>query len=359
VESLAFPSITEVLAASGRPLPPGTVLGRSRGGHDVVGYRFGAGSTRVSLIAGCHADEPVGPMLLASLVRYLACAPAHADVLTGYEWWIVPHINPDGAERNRAWAGTAPGDTTDAAPDAYDFISYLEHVVREKPGDDIEFGFPRDAADTAARPEPRAVADWWRSVIGPFALHVSLHGMATGAGPWYLIDAAWADRCDSIVESCRADASRLGYRLHDVQRHGEKGFTRIARGFCTRPDSESMRRFFEERGESATAALFRPSSMETVRAMGGDALTLVSEVPLFTLPGVGETIDPVDPVAQQWRDWIVEWQAGVRHRPDERRDAVREKAARAGLRAVPVRDQLELQWGFIRSGVGRVSTGAG
>ncbi|NIR44032.1 MAG: hypothetical protein GWN99_13410, partial [Gemmatimonadetes bacterium] len=56
-----------------------------------------------------------------------------------YEWWIVPHINPDGAERNRAWQHE------DA--DAYDLGAYLSYAVRELPGDDIEFGFPRDAGD--------------------------------------------------------------------------------------------------------------------------------------------------------------------------------------------------------------------
>ena len=38
------------------------------------------------------------------------------------------------------------------------FPLYLRNVVRERPGDDVEFGFPRGDDDTAARPENRAVA---------------------------------------------------------------------------------------------------------------------------------------------------------------------------------------------------------
>ena len=52
-------------------------------------------------------------------------------------------------------------------------------------GDDIEFGFPRDVDDDGARPENRAAYDWWRSAGGPFAVHVTLHGMGIAAGPWY------------------------------------------------------------------------------------------------------------------------------------------------------------------------------
>ncbi len=61
---------------------------------------------------------------------------------------MVPHINPDGEERNRAWQ------TGDAS--AYKLSSYLARTVREPPGDDIEFGFPRDEDDTGARPESTA-----------------------------------------------------------------------------------------------------------------------------------------------------------------------------------------------------------
>ena len=48
-----------------------------------------------------------------------------------------------------------------------------------------------------------------------------------------------------------------------------------------------MAAYFEDRADDDTAAKFRPSSMETIRSFGGDPLTLVSEVPLFVLPGVG------------------------------------------------------------------------
>jgi hypothetical protein len=317
-------------------------LGRSREGRPILGYRLGRGALKVSLIAGCHADEPVGPRLLEHVVSYLATVDASDALLTRYQWWVVPHVNPDGAARNAAW--------THGAADAFDLSAYLRHVVREPPGDDVEFGFPRGEADRGARPENRALYEWWRTDPAPFALHASLHGMAFAGGPWFLIDRAWMSRCDILKTRCRNAAAGLGYRLHDVERYGEKGFTRIERGFCTRPDSEAMARFFVDRGDAATAKAFRPSSMETIRSLGGDALTLVSEVPLFITPDVGETITPADPVAERWRARVDDWRTRVADDPD----GVAAEVDASDARTVPVSDQVRLQWEMIRGGLAQV-----
>ena len=326
----------------------GTVIGRSRERRPVRAFRLGQGPVAVSLIGGCHADEPVGPRFLRHLAGYLGELPATDSLLTAYQWWIVPHVNPDGEARNRAWYGDDD--------ETYDLPTYLSHVVRELPGDDIEFGFPRGADDHGARPENRALYDWWRSEKSVrLALHVTLHGMAFAAGPWFLIEPAWRDRCELFKARCREAVRRLGYALHDVERRGEKGFVRLERGFTTRPDSGAMRRFFMEAGDQATAQLFRPSSMETMRSLGGDPLTLVSEMPLFLTPGVGETLGPPDPVAVEWKGRLAEYRVRLGESPTaEALRSVRLEADAAGLRPMPVRDQMELQWVLIVAGLEQV-----
>ncbi len=164
------------------------------------------------------------------------------------------------------------------------------------------------------------------------------------------------------MELCSERTRALGYALHDVERRGEKGFFRIARGFCTRPDSRYMREHFLSLGDTETAARFRPSSMETIRAEGGDPLTLVSEMPLFITPGVGEEIGPPDPAALAWRERLEGW----RHRLLEAAGTAREmeaastaqeieaEAREAGLRPMPVDDQMRLQWAMIVSGLEQV-----
>ena len=205
-------------------------------------------------------------------------------------------------------------------------------------------------------PENRAVYDLWQEAGGPFHLHVSLHGMAVGAGPWFLLEEAWDGRLSGLQARCRERTRELGYRLHDVERHGEKDFRRLGPGFCTRPDSEAMRRHFLGRGDAETAGLFRPSSMEAVRSLGGDPLTLVSEMPLFLLPGVGEDLGPPDPAAVEWKTRIEDWRARlVGGRAAGARAAVAEEMGGAGLVAMPVRDQMILQWTLVAAGMAAVS----
>ncbi len=243
-------------------------------------------------------------------------------------------------------------------------MAYLAFAVRELPGNDVEFGFPRDPTDTEARPENRAIHAWWREEVRPFDLHVSLHGMAFGAGPWFLMEAAWRWRTEVLRARCLEAVRTRGYEPHDVERRGEKGFERLGRGFCTRPDSRAMRAHFVASGDPETAERFRPSSMEAARGLGGDPLTLVSEMPLFLTPGVGEELGPPDPAAERWRERVLRWQValrghGDRERPAEALDAsaarrVRDEAAAAGLRPMPVRAQMALQWALIVAGVEQV-----
>ena len=330
-----------ILACPRPPATMGTIVGRSREGREIRALKIGVGARRVSLLAGCHADEPVGPRLLRRLSHYLFGLAADDPLLVNYQWWIVPHMNPDGAVRNERWQ---PSSAT-----TYDLADYLLHSVRELPGDDIEFGFPIDPDDADARPENRAVYAWWRSAAGPFDLHVSLHGMAFGAGPWFLIEEAWKDRVTRLKRRCLQRVAEMGYVPHDIDRRGEKGFFRLDRGFCTRPDSRYMRAHFLELGDVRTANEFRPSSMETIRGLGGDPLTLVSEMPLFITPGVGETLGPPDPVAELWKERIAGWRADLQAgaSPADLLD----EAAAAGVAPMPVNDQMKLQWTLVVAGL--------
>jgi hypothetical protein len=336
---LAVP-VEDVLAGSAPVSVPGREIGRSREGRAIVGHVLGTGPRRVSLIGGCHSDEPVGPAMLRRLAAWLAARPADDPLLAGATWYVVPHVNPDGEARNEAWSETTlPAvDHRGEEDRVYDLSLYLRHVMREKPGDDMEFGFPRGEGDAGARPENRAVASFLAEGA-PFDLHGSFHSIAFATGPWFLLEPAWVERSAELRRSLHERVRSMGYRVFDVDRGGEKGFRRIEEGFSTRPDSVSMIRYFEERGDAATAALFRPSSMELVRSLGGDPFTFVSEMPLFLRPlEEGESGRPDDP---RFRAWLARVQAA--------RDAEEVKAERerAGVRGMPLRDQMRLQLAFL------------
>ena len=325
----------------------------------------------------------MGPRFLRRLVGRLS-GPGGDELRRRATWFVIPHLNPDGAAANAAWQP--------AGAERYDFADWLCHRVRELPGDDIEFGFPRGEDDADARPENRAAWEFWRGAA-PFDLHVSLHGMSVAAGPYFLVERSWWPRFEEMARGLAREVRRAGYELHDVEREGEKGFHRLARGFCSRPDSRAMRQHFLDLGDQETAARFRPSSMEAVRALGGDTLTLVTEMPLFITPGVGAELGPPDPVLVRWRERIAEWEGRVRGVGRSRgageggggdavavgepgggdggeaaatgepgggggseavareMEAVRGEAGGAGLRAMPVPDQMRFQWAFIRAGL--------
>ena len=338
--------IEDILAAAA-PRADLEEIGRSREGRPIGAWRGGRGPLSVSLVAGCHADEPVGPATLRRLAGWLATLPEHDPAVTELRWSIIPHANPDGAAANAVWATHTleVADHRGAADRGFDLATYSASVVREAPGDDIEFGFPRSAGDREARPENQAIAGFL-AAGAPYAVHGSFHGMAFAPGPWFLLEAGWADRTTAMRERLRTRVQEMCYLLFDPDRGGEKGFSRIDEGFTTRPDSGAMRRHFLDRGDPETAALFRPSSMEHVRSLGGDALTFVSEMPLFLLPSPGAPPGFPDPASGTegrvaFHRWLANLLAGR-----SAAEATR-AAAHHGIRPMPIRDQARLQLEYL------------
>jgi hypothetical protein len=264
-------------ACTNHPLASWHELGTSEEGRPIDGVILGDGPVSVSLIAGNHADEPVGPETLRTLVEAgVQEGSPLAPWLDRVQFILVPHTNPDGEAHNRPWIAEWPS-----------LEAYLQHVERELPGRDLEFGFPD------MRIENRLVADFLRA-HGPFALHMSLHGMAASEGAMLLINRPWTFRTQPLRDGFREAVHSMGLRMHDHNRKGEKGFFYIEPGFTTTPRGDAMRTFFRAQDDDAMAQRFHQSSMEFVMSCGGDPLCLVTELPLFLVrnddptPGVPE-----------------------------------------------------------------------
>ncbi len=241
-------------------------LGKSEEGRPIDAVVLGRGERTVSLIAGAHADEPVGPETLRHFILGALAQPQQfAELFEAFRFAIVPHINPDGEARNQPWIRQWPAVT-----------AYLQHAFRELPGRDLEFGFPD------MRPENRLVSAFLKQHT-PIDLHLSLHGMGFSEGAMLLIERHWIDRTMELRFHFAEYAKALGLRLHDHDRGGEKGFLYIAPGFSTTPQGRAMQAYFRRRGDEKTAAKFHLSSMEWVRQVGGDPLCLVTELPLFII----------------------------------------------------------------------------
>lgn len=263
-----------------------SVIGRSEEGRPIAGVRLGVGPRAVSLVAGAHADEPVGPETLRTLVLeglaardWGAEAGGLEDLLQRFTFRIVPHVNPDGEAANRAWIERWDPDDREGTLEAY-----LRHRRREPPGRDIEFGYPN------LRPE-NAAASAFLFGDGPVVLHASLHGMGFSEGALLLVETGWIDTeaVRPLREAFAGAAAEAGLPFHDHDRDGEKGFHYHGPGFWTTPTGTAMRAHFEAAGDPDTAAGFHNASMEQAAEAGTDAslgrppLCVVTELPLFHL----------------------------------------------------------------------------
>ena len=267
-------------------------IGHSEEGRPLYGAILGNGPRTVSLLAGAHSDEPVGPETLRTLiVEGLRQRDKLSALFRRYRFLIVPHINPDGEARNQPWIRRWP-----------DLEAYLQHAFREKPGRDVEFGYPE------MRVENQQISALLRR-FAPYALHLSLHGMAFAEGAFLLIERHWIERTEKLRGEFAGYARQLNLSLHDHDRRGEKGFLYLGAGFTTTPEGQAMQRYFRDAGDEATAALFHLSSMEYVRTLGGDPLCLVTELPLFDIRGsVGGAAPGVPAAYLAWKTLLPELQ---------------------------------------------------
>ena len=217
------------------------------------------------------------------LRRFVTSVLNHPDecgaLLDAFRFFVIPHTNPDGAFRNRTWR-QAWGD--DARGDCHGVFA---SCATGAPGAGRGVWF----SGYAPRRTGRSHA--WLGQHGPFVLHGSLHGMGISAGALLLIEKNWGYRAALLQERFRQAAQAEDLPLYDRNRQGEKGFFYLGPGFWTTPEGSAMRAFFEARSDKETAALFRSSSMEYVRSLGGDPLCYVTELPLFLVgdmpPGRG------------------------------------------------------------------------
>ena len=169
--------------------------------------------------------------------------------------------------------------------------------------------------------------------------HASLHSMATAEGAWFLIGREFISSTGPLREILANHAGNLGFPLHDMERHGDKGFTRIAPGFCTTPQSDAMREHFLAQGDRQTAEHFKLNSMEFVQRLGGNPLVMVSEMPLFLI----DAALPPAPGGTAYNKLREELPAAMEALRTGDESPARKLIARYHVRTVDLRAHVELQ----------------
>ncbi len=251
------------------------IIGASEKGEPIYGFDLGSGPVTVSLVAGAHADEPVGPNTLYRLILEIYQNPERFKaIFSRFRFLVIPHVNPDGDAANASWITRWP-----------DPVPFFSGMKRELPGRDIEFGYPE------MRPENRAATGFWERE-GPADLHFSLHGMQFSEGYLLLINDEWEKRTRTWRKQFDKAMRAEGLAPHDHDRGGDKGFNYMGPGFTSTPKGKTMRDFFLSRNDAGTAAKFHMSSMEYHIGQNPETVCMVTEFPLYVIRTSPQTGTP-------------------------------------------------------------------
>ncbi|MGV9456929.1 M14 family zinc carboxypeptidase [Streptomyces sp. NPDC003635] len=141
-------------------------VGTSRAGTPLWLLSVGHGSRHALVVAGPHANEPVGGATALRLAEHALADPRrheHADAT----WNLLLCLDPDGLRRNEGWL-----------QGPYTLGSYFRNFFR--PGFLEQPEWLPDGAESAALPETRALLAL-QDELRPF-LQCSLHGVDVGGG---------------------------------------------------------------------------------------------------------------------------------------------------------------------------------
>ena len=106
--------------------------GRSRENHRILCLKIGNGSRNALCFACPHPNEPIGAMTL----EYFSRALAENDefrVSTGYTWYIIKCVDPDGTRLNEDWF-----------KGPFNIYNYMKNYFRPASNKQVEWTFPVD-----------------------------------------------------------------------------------------------------------------------------------------------------------------------------------------------------------------------
>ncbi|MFC9651907.1 M14 family zinc carboxypeptidase [Streptomyces sp. NPDC056937] len=240
-------------------------IGYSRAGEPIRLLSIGRGSRHALVVAGPHANEPVGGMTALRLARYLA-RPERPGRAMDTTWHFVLCLDPDGARRNERWL---KGPMT--------FAQHYRHFFRPGFAEQPEWLPTEPGAEPM--PETRALLDL-QDELRPY-LQCSLHGVDVGGSFVQL-----TRRLPGLPE-------RLGRSAADLRIPVELGpydaffWPSPGPGVYDMPRPQETDQFHSLPAATATSTWFHPYAYGTV--------TAVVEAPMWGVEEVGDTSAHPDP----------------------------------------------------------------
>jgi hypothetical protein len=159
---------------------------------------IGTGPQHVLVIAGAHANEPVG---LHTALALAGCLAEDPELTDGQTWHLLPVWDPDGAALNQWHAGPL-------SPRSY-YQGFYRPAVCDQPG----FMFPRDGA---GRGPSQPLPETWAvmRVIDQLSpeLVIDLHNGDLGGRAWFILN----QRREGLAARLRAAAARGGLAVAET-----------------------------------------------------------------------------------------------------------------------------------------------
>ncbi|MQA82375.1 MAG: hypothetical protein GEV10_28590 [Streptosporangiales bacterium] len=247
-----------------------TRIGTSRLGEPLRCLTVGDGPRAAIVFAMPHPNEPVGGLTTIQLARRL-CEDTALRQRTGYTWHIVPCIDPDGMRLNEGWLH-GPFTRT----------HYARNFYRPAPDEQVDWTFPyayKQAYFDRVMPETVALMRLIDTVRPAFLC--SLHNGELG-GVYYYVSTELPDLYPVLQEI----PTHLGLPL-DTGEPEAPYIERLATAVYHTFSPTTAYDYAERHGLELPSGGSGDTSTGYSRRYG--TLSLVSEVPYWTDPRVGDT----------------------------------------------------------------------
>ncbi|WP_030184508.1 M14 family zinc carboxypeptidase [Streptomyces sp. NRRL S-813] len=242
-------------------------VGTSRAGTPLWLLSVGHGSRQALVVAGPHANEPVGGATVLRLAERVLAAPVTGEA-ADITWNLLLCLDPDGSRRNEGWL-TGP----------YTLGAYFRNFFR--PGFLEQPEWLPDGAEAAALPETRALLDL-QDELRPF-VQCSLHGVDVGGGFVEL-----TRELPGLAQRLAHTAARLGIP-RELGAYDSLYWPRLGPAVYRIPPPRRRDLAAAITEAAVESTWFHPDRHGTV--------TAVVEAPMWGVAAVGDGSAPTDPDA--------------------------------------------------------------
>ncbi|MEG4518356.1 MULTISPECIES: M14 family zinc carboxypeptidase [unclassified Microcoleus] len=251
-------------------------IGHSRDGRTLYALLIGDTNNKpiIAATGNCHAEEAIGTTTILKLAEAIASQPDFQPILENYSFAFIPQANPDGTLKNWEWLKL----------DRPSYRDYLRHYYRDNRSEDVEHGIPTPETAQECRPEPEAIAKFYRR-FPKISYYVTLHSANIFPGAMFLVS---QKPPADISETLRAITHQQGLSLYEDNDNGMDGFEFIEPGFYGIPRFEVMREKMLAGGAPERIKKFKLNSFQLVESECQCPMSLVSELPYFQVVGLDD-----------------------------------------------------------------------